>query len=129
VIPLLLVAASLGHAAPAPQTLTESDSGKIVTIAPHQLLRIKLDEAADGGFEWLTAVKPDPSVLAQRKTRRTTPPCPPQPQTCPVGRPVTVYFRYVGNAAGRTKLRLGEYRFGRRSSKPAESFRVTVRVR
>jgi predicted secreted protein len=130
VIPLLLVAASLGHAAPAPKTLTEADSGKTVTIAPHQLLRIKLDEASDGGFEWLTTVKPDPAVLAHRKTRRTSPPCPTREgQVCPVGQGVTVYFRYVGNAAGRTKLRLGEYRFGRRSSKPAETFRLTVRVR
>lgn len=129
-IPLLLVAASLSHAAPAPKTLTESDSGKTVTIAPHQLLRIKLDEASDGGFQWLTAVKPDPAVLAHRKTRRTTPPCPTREgQVCPVGAPVTVYFRYVGKASGQTKLRLGEYRFARRSSKPAETFRVTVRVR
>ena len=128
-IPLLLVAAGLAHAAPAPKTVTAAASGTTVTIAPHQLLRIKLDEAADGGFEWLTTVKPDPAVLTQRKTRRTTPPCPPQPQPCPLGRPVTAYFRYVGKATGRTKLRLGEYRFGRRSSKPAESFRVTVRVR
>ena len=130
VMPVLLVAFSLAHAAPAPKTLTEADSGKTVTIAPHQLLRIELDEASDGGFEWLTTVKPDPAVLTQRKTRRTSPPCPTREgRVCPVGAPVTVYFRYVGKASGRTKLRLGEYRFGRRSTKPAESFRVTVRVR
>jgi predicted secreted protein len=130
VIPLLLVAASLAHAAPAPKTVTASANGTTVTIAPHQLLRIKLDEASDGGLEWLTTVKPDPAVLAHRKTRRTSPPCPtPDGQACPVGAPVTVYFRYVGKASGETKLRLSEYRFGRRSSKPAESFRLTVRVR
>jgi hypothetical protein len=129
VIPLLLVAAGLGHAAPAPKTVTRSASGTTVTIAPHQLLRIKLDEASDGGFEWLTTVKPDPAVLTRRKTRRTTPSCPPLPQVCPVGQGATVYFRYVGHATGRTKLRLGEFQFGRRSSKPAESFRLTVRVR
>jgi predicted secreted protein len=128
VIPLLLVAASLAHAAPATKTVTASANGTTVTIAPHQLLRIKLDETSDGGFEWLTTVKPDPAVLAHRKTRRSSPPCP-EGQACPVGAPVTVYFRYVGKASGQTKLRLGEYRFGRRSSKPAESFRLTVRVR
>ena len=130
-IPLLLVAASLAHApASAPKTVTASANGTTVTIAPHQLLRIKLDEASDGGFEWLTTIKPDPAVLGHRKTRRTSPPCPTREgQVCPVGAPVTVYFRYVGKASGQTKLRLGEYRFGRRSSKPAESFRVTVRVR
>jgi predicted secreted protein len=129
VIPLLLVAASLAHAAPAPKTVTESANGTTVTIAPHQLLRIKLDEASDGGFSWETTLKPDPAVLAHRKARRTTPPCPTREgQVCPVGRPVTVYFRYVGKAAGRTKLRLGEFGPGR-PSKPAESFRLTVRVR
>jgi hypothetical protein len=129
VIPFLLVAASLAHAAPAPKTVTESAKGTTVTIAPHQLLRIKLDEADDGGFRWETTVKPDPAVLAHRKTRRTSPPCPTREgQVCPVGRAVTVYFRYVGNAAGRTQLRLGEFGPGR-PSKPSESFRLTVRVR
>jgi hypothetical protein len=105
VIPLLLVAASLAHAAPAPKTVTGSANGTTVTIAPHQLLRIKLDEASDGGFSWETTLQPDPAVLARRKTRRTTPPCPTREgQVCPVGQPVTVYFRYVAKAAGRTKI-------------------------
>jgi predicted secreted protein len=128
VIPVLLVAASLAHAAPAPKTLTESDSGKTVTIAPHQLLRIKLDESTDGGYSWETTVKPDPAVLTRRKTIRKGPPCSKNPIPC-AGGGDTVFFRYVGNAAGRTKLRLGEFRFGERSKPAEESFRVTVRVR
>jgi predicted secreted protein len=124
VIPLLLVAAGL--AAPAPKTVTDSANGRTVTIAPHQLLRIKLDEATDGGFSWETTVKPDPAVLIRRKTIRKAPSC--TGQVCSVGGGDTVFFRYVGHAAGRTKLRLGEFGPGR-PSKPSESFRLTVRVR
>ena len=126
-IPLLLVAASLAHA-PATKTVTKSANGTTVTIAPHQLLRIQLDKASDGGFSWETTLKPDPAVLTHRKTIRKPPACQKNPVPC-VGGSDTLFFRYVGHAAGRTKLRLGEFQFGRRTSKPAESFRLTVRVR
>jgi hypothetical protein len=127
VIPFLLVAFSLAHAEP--KTVTRADSGKTVTIAPHQLLRIKLDECRGScGYTWKPTIKPDPAVLKRRRTIRWEQACPPQPQPCPVGRPETVTFRYVGKAAGRTKLRLGY--FGPGKDRPSEdSFRLTVRVR
>ena len=123
-IPLLLVAATL--AAPAPKTVTRSANGSTVTIAPNQLLRIKLDESSDGGFRWETTVRPDPAVLTSRRTIRKAPSC--TGQVCPVGGSDTVFFRYVGHAAGRTTLRLGEFGPGR-PAKPSVRFRLTVRVR
>jgi hypothetical protein len=126
VIPLLLVAVGLAHAAPAPKTVTESAAGRTVAIAPHQLLRIQLDECDDCGFRWETTLKPDPAVLTQRRTIRKLPACAQQPGC--VGGSETAFFRYVGDAAGRTKLRLGYFGPGR-PSKPSESFRLTVRVR
>jgi hypothetical protein len=126
VLPLLLVAAGLAHAAPAPKTVTKSANGRTVTIAPHQLLRVRLDESSDGGFRWETILEPDPAVLAHRKTTRSSPSC--QGTVCPVGGGDTVFFRYVGRAAGVTKLRLGEFGPGR-PSKPSVRFRLTVRVR
>ena len=129
-IPLLLAAVSFAHAAPAPKTVTESASGRTVTIAPHQLLRVKLDECDTCGFSWETTLKPDPAVLAHRKTIRTSrPPCPVREgQVCPVGGGETTYFRYVGNGPGSTRLRLGYFGPGR-PAKPTQSFRLTVRVR
>jgi hypothetical protein len=106
VTPLALVAFRLPHAGPAP----------------------KLDEAGDSGYLWETTVKPDPAVLTRRKTIRQGPPCSRLPTPC-AGGTDTAFFRHVGNAAGRTKLGLAEFRFGRRSSKPLESLRLTVRVR
>ncbi len=125
-IPLLLVALGLAHAAPAPKTVTESDKGRTVAIAPHQLLRIKLDECGSCGYGWETTRKPDPAVLSHRKTIRTQPSC--TQLVCPVGGDDTVVFRYVGNGAGRTKLRLGYFGPGR-PTKPTASFGLTVRVR
>jgi predicted secreted protein len=123
VLTLLLVAFSLAHAPPATKTLTISDSGKTVTIAAHQKLRIRLDECGSCGYQWKTKVKPDPKVLTRgpvgHENAGCEPPC--------VGGSGTTIFRYTGRASGRTTLRL-EY-FGPGKSKPAKTFRLTVRVR
>jgi predicted secreted protein len=126
VLAVLLAAFSLAAAAPATKTLTIADSGKTVTIAPHQRLEIKLSDCGTCGYSWKTTVKPDRKVLTPRPPVHSKPPaCTEQP--CPVGGNTTMRFRYDGKAAGRTTLRL-EY-FGPGKSKPAKTFRLTVRVR
>src|SRR5689334_14711618 len=101
-LPALLVALSLANAAPATKTVTSTDSGKTVTIAKHQQLRIELSECGSCGYSWKTTVKPDSKVLTRRPVLHTHPTC----QAPCTGGSYTTVFRYVGKAAGRTKLRL-----------------------
>jgi hypothetical protein len=135
VLAVLLAAFSLAYAAPATKTLTIVDSGKTVTIAPHQRLQIKLSECRGScGYAWKTTVKPDPKVLTRRPQGHSKPPACPDPdpnspsaEPCTVGGSTSTLFRYEGKAAGGTTLRLGY--FGPGKSKPSKSFRLTVRVR
>jgi hypothetical protein len=129
VLAVLLAAFSLASPAPATKTLTLGDSGKTVTIAPHQRLEIKLSECRGScGYSWKTTVKPDPKVLTRRPQGHSKPPaCADPTQPCPVGGSTSTLFRYVGKAAGRTTLRLGY--FGPGKAKPSKTFRLTVRVR
>src|SRR4051794_4168778 len=127
--PALLVAVSLANTAPPMRIVTSADNGKTITIAKHQGLHIDLDECGSCGFDWETTAKPNPKVLARRSSTTKDPTCPPpkpgQPQC--VGGSYTRVFRYTGKATGRTKLRLGY--FGPGQSEPADTFRLTVRVR
>src|SRR4051794_13989269 len=98
----LVIALTLMQAAPAPKTVTKADNGKTVTIAPHQVLKLTLDECSGScGYSWETTVKPDPKILKRRSVSHWQEPCPtPDPSTpnvvapCPVGRPETVTLRY-----------------------------------
>jgi predicted secreted protein len=119
---VLLVALSLANATPATKVLTSADSGRTVTIARHQGLRVDLSECGGCGYGWRTTTTPDPKVLIQRSTIHEDPTC-----TAPcAGGSDTIAFRYDGRAKGRTTLRL-EY-FGPGRSKAAKTFRLTVRV-
>src|SRR3954468_21543696 len=111
-LPALLVALSLVNAAPATKTLTSADSGKTVTIAKHQELRIDLRTCGTCGYSWRTTAKPDPKVLKRRPNlRKSNNKC---VEPC-AGGSYTSIFRYEGRANGRTALRI-EY-FGPGNSK------------
>src|SRR3954453_1561755 len=122
-LPVLLATLSLASAAPATKTVTSADSGKTVTIAKHQQLNVELSECGSCGYSWKTTVHPDRKFVTRRTVLHTGPTCQP-PCT---GGSYTKIFRYVGKAAGRTKIRL-EY-FGPGQSKSSKTFRLTIRVR
>jgi predicted secreted protein len=119
-----LTIASPAPAAPPAKVLTFADSGKTVSLARGQALRIRLEVCGGCGYHWETRTAPDTQVLRrqsqqQEKSDDCEPPC--------VGGSTFTIFRYVGRASGRTTLRLGYIPPG--SSKPSKSFRLTVRVR
>src|SRR4051812_40163009 len=127
---VLLVALSLTNAAPAPapKTVTEADSGKTVTIAKHQMLKIVLDECRGScGYSWSTIATPDPAILTRRSVTHFEQPCPTE-GPCPTGRPANITFRYEGIKSGSTTLRLGYFGPGI-DHKQADTFRLSVRVR
>ena len=120
---LALILAPAASAGPPAKVLTLADSGKTVTLAQGQGLRVRLSVCYSCGYHWETRRAPARRVL-RRLPQRTSggtcePPC--------VGGSVVTIFRYTARAAGRTRLRLGYIPPG--SSSPEETFRLRVRVR
>ena len=120
---LVLVTAPAAAAAPPAKVLTLADSGRTVTLAEGQGLRVRLSVCYSCGYHWETLRAPARRVM-RRQPQRTSggtcePPC--------VGGSVVTTFRYRARAAGRTRLRLGYIPPG--SAPPEQTFRLRVRVR
>jgi predicted secreted protein len=110
-------------AAPPPLVLRAADSGRSVTLAVGQRLRIELNTCYGCGYSWHTLVAPSKRILRRRPTRKTPSSCQPP---CVGGSGDTI-FRYVARAHGKTRLRLGYIPPG---DQPATNlFELRVRVR
>jgi predicted secreted protein len=122
----LLAALLLVPAAPAAAKevkLTRKASGKTITLAKGDLLRVTLTENPSTGYGRRLARKPAAAILGLRANHFEAGPQDPGE----VGVPGTRIFKWRALKAGTTSLRIGNYPPG--AKKPSSNFRLTVRVR
>jgi predicted secreted protein len=130
--PLLVVIVSLGvpsAASAATRTLGADDSGKTITLARGDRLRIELDVCPGCGYHWELRRKPSRHVLRRLKQRSHGTGCadpPPGEPPCVGGTYVTIY-RWAAHGAGVTRLRLASIPPGQQPPDQVLRFRVRVR--
>jgi predicted secreted protein len=117
-----LATSALAAASPAPRVLRLADSGKTVTIAQGQEVRVKLTECPSCGDRWKTVLRPNSVVLVRLPQIYGGSSC---QQPCTGGTRQST-FRWRGRTAGITKLRIA---YVLRDGMTSKTFRLTVRVR
>lgn len=110
-------------ASPAVRTVGLPSSGKHVTLAPKQRLRIALRTAVDGGYRWAVTTHPAASTVRIVSTHLTA--YPHRPGT--VGFPYHTDYLLQAVAPGTTTIRLVEREPGGRSD-IAGRYSLTLRV-
>ena len=106
--------------------LTRKASGKTVSLARGDLLRVTLSENPSTGYSWRFAKRPAKTILALRANHFKQ--GPQDPNGPSVGVPGTRIFKWRALTAGTTALKIGDYPPGQ-GRKPASYFRLTVTVK
>jgi predicted secreted protein len=108
---------------PPPKVLRLADSGRTVTLAQGQEVRVKLTECPSCGDRWKTVLRPNAVVLTRLPQIYGGKSC---AEPCAGGTRVST-FRWRARASSVTKLRIGY--FLRDAKTPSKTFKLTVRVR
>ncbi|HVT64719.1 MAG TPA: protease inhibitor I42 family protein [Mycobacteriales bacterium] len=119
--PAAAAAAKASH----PHVYHLSDRGRTVHVAKGERFKVSLQQATDGGYEWVVTKHPDASILKYvgSKTHVAKQQDPAHPIA---GAPTKEVFTFRAVGSGTTSFKLAEKRFGR--EKAVKRFKMTVKV-
>jgi len=125
-LPMFLILATLlptfAYAAGRSVVVAEADAGQEVTLAPGDLLYVRLRARPGTGYRWEVR-QADPAVLEAQGGVAFE-----QAPNAPPGNPATQVLRFRASAVGETELSLVYVRPWERDKAPAERFTIYTRV-